>query len=1431
MPPDYVNLLTNPGFESDLAGWNQFNINGTVVSSAPGAHQGSRYFRPGTIEEGYIEQVVDLLGPNVTAGDIDGQDLELVFGGRIRAAVETPRDRGAIEIRFLDAGNAEMGVPVRVDATSTTDRWELVGGRIDIPTGARKAVYRFIADREQTSGTADAYLDGAFVYVRSEAQGTDLGAYGHTTADTARTGAPRIELRYPDLYADLEKDKPLTIRWETFGNAGESPVRIELWQDGANGPALRQTIAAATADDGEHIWIPSASGLDFGTYGLRIQVSLVNAPIAIDRSQETFAVPEAGTTYWVDDASNANDEYTPGGTGDNRHTGKRADAPKPYATNLLRVYELNAAAILNIDTGSYSMIDPVAISGSTDLGLGLDEGFTLRGPSDVAKIADLFPAIPGNRTQPVILLDDADNMSISGLTLRNALRGLEVRNGSDGLALSYITVTGHAQDGMRVDTNAPFSTFHHLTAYANTGRGIFIDGPIAGFTHGLAYGNTTDGIVIDGAVGVVSDSVVRDNGGIGLYVSGPGAGARVEANIAYRNNVGIQVYNSAGGAEAIVGQMDLSLGRGNRAYENRQIGIQAAYNTRVAGNTIQNQTNTFSTGLSMFGGASASRNVVSGNYDGISFSGGGDVTENRVYDNDRYGITGAGAIDRNVVYSNATNINAGGSSVLRNNLVYASVDYGIFLSGDSAQILGNTVHSTSGHAIRIQGSASNTRVRNNIVSVSTGDGLSVAADSQSGFASDYNLFRTTGTGSVGMWQGVSRGSLVAWQNATFGDRNSLFGDPLFVDVDGADGVLGYGGAGSDGRDDDFHERSQFGSFKGGALAPVRDGATGLPVFLTATLSLDDVTAPGIDRGAPADPFANEPANNGGYVNIGAYGNTAQASRSPAQYMLVTNPNGGEAIPQESTYDIRWRSAGFGGNVAIEYSVAAGAPVWQMLADDQANDGSHLWTVAPGTFAVADTYRIRVRSIDTPAIVDASNAAFSVTPPISIFYVNDGSTAGDQYTTAIGNDANDGLTAATPKATIRGVLEAYDLDAGDIIRVDNGSYLLTANIELVTQDSGVTIEGPTFDGLAAVLDRGNTSSTSFVFNLLGADDVTLRNLVIRGGYHGVHAGNAVGSDRLTVENSELIRNSQSGIYHRRRQRERADLRQRGLRQRVVGHQHQRRGQPCRRQPRLEQRRRHHRVVQRAGRAHRDHRQHGARQLEHGHRRQLLGARRRQPRLRQRRLGRHALRRPLARDEQRDLPQRQWTRAERRRRGPRQPRVCEHRHGHRTVRQRRGRRRGQRRLRQQHRHHRGPVPRGRQHRVRQRVGGHRHERLSRRGRRDHRQHGRATHGRCRSGSGAVRRTCSSATTSSRPATGSRSTCRRTPRTASPATTTCSGSAPVRASRTGKTAPSSPSPTGSTRPAATARACSRIRSSSTRSVPTARVATAPRSSGCRA
>lgn len=43
--------------------------------------------------------------------------------------------------------------------------------------------------------------------------------------------------------------------------------------------------------------------------------------------------------------------------------------------------------------------------------------------------------------------------------------------------------------------------------------------------------------------------------------------------------------------------------------------------------------------------------------------------------------------------------------------------------------------------------------------------------------------------------------------------------------------------------------------------------------------VDARTSPAIDAGDPASPFAGEPAPNGGRANLGAYGNTAEASRS------------------------------------------------------------------------------------------------------------------------------------------------------------------------------------------------------------------------------------------------------------------------------------------------------------------------------------------------------------------------------------------------------------------------------------------------------------------------------------------------------------------------------------------------------------------------
>jgi hypothetical protein len=101
----------------------------------------------------------------------------------------------------------------------------------------------------------------------------------------------------------------------------------------------------------------------------------------------------------------------------------------------------------------------------------------------------------------------------------------------------------------------------------------------------------------------------------------------------------------------------------------------------------------------------------------------------------------------------------------------------------------------------------------------------------------------------------------------------------------------------------------------------------------------------------------------------------------------------------------------------------------------------------------------------------SDSAFSVAD--HVYYVNDSTVEPGDWTTVPGDDANDGLTPATPKSSIRSVLEAFELGAGDIIRVDAGNYNLTTNIIITAADAGVTIEGfhdPVLPLRRALIDR-------------------------------------------------------------------------------------------------------------------------------------------------------------------------------------------------------------------------------------------------------------------------------------------------------------------------------------------------------------------------
>src|SRR5262249_61807052 len=118
---------------------------------------------------------------------------------------------------------------------NANDRWDWVGDGLPTPAGTRFISLRFTATR-QTGTTNDSYLDAAFLYVQADTVVPNLGALGNTTAELSQNVAAHLVLRSPDLYKDWDRNAPLNIRWDSFGNTSGAPVQIDLYQDTPQGP-------------------------------------------------------------------------------------------------------------------------------------------------------------------------------------------------------------------------------------------------------------------------------------------------------------------------------------------------------------------------------------------------------------------------------------------------------------------------------------------------------------------------------------------------------------------------------------------------------------------------------------------------------------------------------------------------------------------------------------------------------------------------------------------------------------------------------------------------------------------------------------------------------------------------------------------------------------------------------------------------------------------------------------------------------------------------------------------------------------------------------------------------------------------------------------------------------------------------------------------
>jgi len=89
---------------------------------------------------------------------------------------------------------------------------------------------------------------------------------------------------------------------------------------------------------------------------------------------------------------------------------------------------------------------------------------------------------------------------------------------------------------------------------------------------------------------------------------------------------------------------------------------------------------------------------------------------------------------------------------------------------------------------------------------------------------------------------------------------------------------------------------------------------------------------------------------------------------------VTQPNGGEFIEVNSSYNIRWNATNTSGTVKIEYSTNNGSTWNTIVTEISANTGSYNWTV---NNTPSQACLVRISSNAYPYAVDTSNAVFTI----------------------------------------------------------------------------------------------------------------------------------------------------------------------------------------------------------------------------------------------------------------------------------------------------------------------------------------------------------------------------------------------------------------------------------------------------------------------
>ncbi len=438
----------------------------------------------------------------------------------------------------------------------------------------------------------------------------------------------------------------------------------------------------------------------------------------------------------------------------------------------------------------------------------------------------------------------------------------------------------------------------------------------------------------------------------------------------------------------------------------------------------------------------------------------------------------------------------GTNDMLRHAVVFTTnqARTGLVVDAVGAVVSNCTVVSTRGTALGKLGYGT-LRLGHNILVAGGGSSNAVIAWIDGGLLSDWNNLLAR----EGAWIGCRNGKwekLAYWQAASGQDANSVSFDPLF-----ADELRG-----------DFHLKSEAGRWN--------------PISSSFQTDPPGYHSPVIDLGNPWIGAEAEPMPNGYRRNLGAYGGTAEASKSLGTLWLTALTQNDGGVLKGSNVVLRWTAGNAGGKTVTLQYFDGGA--WTNIATGiSATDGSYVWN----TTGFADSFNAvwRVVAEDGSGVSDQTDSAFALRNTPHGFFVNDGDTGGDIYCSAVGAATNDGLTTNAPKASLQQILDTYDLEGGDVVYLDTGTYSTNADIRVIWSRSGsesadVVIQGNANDPYATILTRsGSTNYPAAGIDVL-ASRIQLKNMNVRG----IDRGIALESNLNVTVQGVVLSDSATGL---------------------------------------------------------------------------------------------------------------------------------------------------------------------------------------------------------------------------------------------------------------------------------------------------------------